>query len=77
VKIRGTFNAACAEHGGDMDIHATSLEVVTPGRVVREPVKFVKLGIALALLALAATLWVAYRRIEHLEMFGPMSAKSK
>ena len=28
VEVAGVFNAACAEHGGDMDIHATELEIV-------------------------------------------------
>lgn len=32
VEVRGIFNADCVEHGGDVDIHATSLEVLEPGR---------------------------------------------
>jgi hypothetical protein len=70
VTVVGTFNAACGQHGGDMDIHATSLEVVTVGHEVREPVKLPKLGVAVALLALAAVLWWANRRAQHLETFG-------
>jgi hypothetical protein len=31
VEVTGTFNAACPQHGGDMDIHATSLRIVRPG----------------------------------------------
>ncbi len=31
VKVTGVFNAACAQHGGDMDIHATALETSVPG----------------------------------------------
>jgi hypothetical protein len=31
IEATGTFNAACPQHGGDMDIHATSLLVVRPG----------------------------------------------
>jgi hypothetical protein len=31
VEVTGTFNAACPLHGGDMDIHATSLRIVRPG----------------------------------------------
>jgi hypothetical protein len=31
VEVVGTFNAACPLHGGDMDIHATSLRIVRPG----------------------------------------------
>lgn len=29
--VRGTFNRACAEHGGDMDIHAESIEYISRG----------------------------------------------
>ncbi len=32
VQVRGIFNADCVEHGGDVDIHASSLEVLEPGR---------------------------------------------
>jgi len=28
VEVTGTFNAACPQHGGDVDIHATSLRIV-------------------------------------------------
>ncbi len=37
VKVTGVFHAACREHGGDMDIHASRLEIVRPGRRIREP----------------------------------------
>ena len=36
VRITGVFHRACAEHGGDMDLHAETLEIVTPGRA-QEP----------------------------------------
>ncbi len=32
VEVRGVFNADCLEHGGDFDIHASSLVVIYPGR---------------------------------------------
>lgn len=58
VTVQGTFNAACAEHGGDMDIHAVSLTVEKPGREVEDPVSVAKLlwALGLSLLALAAFL---------------------
>ena len=37
VRVLGEFRAACREHGGDMDIHATGLDVVREGRVVVLP----------------------------------------
>lgn len=35
VRVEGEFNRACVEHGGDMDIHASSLEVVRQGHAIR------------------------------------------
>jgi len=34
VKIVGTFNATCLQHGGDMDIHGSTLEIVRVGHPV-------------------------------------------
>jgi hypothetical protein len=34
VRIRGVFFRACAEHGGDLDIHADSLEILHAGASV-------------------------------------------
>lgn len=31
VKVEGVFHRACDEHGGDMDIHCNSIELVTKG----------------------------------------------
>lgn len=31
VKVKGVFHRACDEHGGDMDIHCNSIELVTKG----------------------------------------------
>jgi hypothetical protein len=32
IEVRGVFNANCLEHGGDFDIHATTLKIIDPGR---------------------------------------------
>jgi hypothetical protein len=61
VQITGTFNDACKEHGGDMDIHATSLKVLVPGHVVVDPVLPWKVWLALVLVALAGGLWLLER----------------
>lgn len=31
VKVQGVFHRACDEHGGDMDIHCNSIELVSKG----------------------------------------------
>jgi hypothetical protein len=70
VRVRGTFNAACAQHGGDMDIHASSLEVTVPGRRAADPVKPGKLILAVVLTFAAAGVWYADRRLGHRERRG-------
>lgn len=59
VRVEGVFNAACAEHGGDMDIHATALSVVRPGHEVQDPVKPRKVMWLVGVAALAATVVAA------------------
>jgi len=38
VEVVGVLNKACPRHGGDLDIHAESLRVMTPGALRREAV---------------------------------------
>lgn len=62
VRIEGTFNAACAEHGGDIDIHAVTLAVVRTGHAVADPVRPGKVAWALGLGLIAALLFAVQRR---------------
>lgn len=64
VEVNGTFNAACAEHGGDMDIHVTGLRVIRPGASVDDPPEARKLALlaATALFAAATGAAFVYRR---------------
>ena len=61
VEVRGTFNAACAQHGGDMDIHAVTLRRVLPGRHAIDHVRLWKVVVALLLVVVALLLWQAER----------------
>lgn len=37
IEVIGLFNRSCIEHGGDIDIHASSVKVIQPGGVnIRE-----------------------------------------
>ncbi|MHB1341301.1 MAG: hypothetical protein ACYCX5_06010 [Coriobacteriia bacterium] len=63
VTVKGVFNAACPEHGGDMDIHAKTLSITHPGRTAKDPVKPLKLVWAIALSALAGGLWLAQHKM--------------
>jgi hypothetical protein len=56
VKIVGTFNAACPQHGGDMDIHASTMEIVRVGHPVHDLFNTSRAIVALFLLAVAFAL---------------------
>lgn len=59
VKVTGTFNSVCRDHGGDMDIHADTLEIVRIGHPVKHIVNFKRAWLGLVLLGLAGVLfWV-------------------
>jgi PDZ domain-containing secreted protein len=57
VRVEGVFHAACAEHGGDMDIHADVLTVQRPGRDIAHPLEAWKLLCLLVLVPLAGGMW--------------------
>jgi hypothetical protein len=73
VEVRGTFNAACAEHGGDMDIHATELKITTPGHLVADRAKTWKIILAAALSLLAFMVWQGERRSRRSLARGPVT----
>lgn len=63
VEATGVFNAACPEHGGDMDIHVTGLRIVDRGVPIAHPVdstRIVTLGVTLAT-AMLAIVWYTIR----------------
>jgi len=66
VEIEGVFNGACKEHGGDMDIHATSLKVLREGHVVADPTPPWKAILAVVLAVAAGALYWAERKYRHI-----------
>ncbi|MDO8986817.1 MAG: hypothetical protein Q7V14_01135 [Coriobacteriia bacterium] len=75
VTITGVFNAACAEHGGDMDIHADELVVDVQGRHVIDEVKPWKIWLAVVLCLIAALLYAMHRSGEASRTLGPVSRR--
>lgn len=65
VRISGVFERACKEHGGDMDIHATTIEVLAKGHKLNSPIGNLKAGIASVLFipAVAFVFVILKRRI--------------
>lgn len=70
VQTTGLFHAACAVHGGDMDIHAADLLVEARGRTVTDRVQPWKIVVALILAAVSALFWLANRRQHARELRG-------
>ena len=64
VLVRGTFHRACPDHGGDMDIHASSITVVRPGHATPHPVDALELVLLPISIALAAGLYIVWRKRE-------------
>jgi hypothetical protein len=65
VEVVGVFNAACPEHGGDMDIHASTLRIVRPGHRVPHVVsrsRILGAGAMALATALAFGAWLLVRR---------------
>lgn len=65
VKVTGVFNAACPEHGGDMDIHATSLTILRSGYSIEHPVSANRGLAAAGLFVLAGGLYGVRRRAKR------------
>lgn len=65
ARVVGVFHAACPEHGGDMDIHAESLEIVRTGHPVDPPLNRSRLVWGLALMLLSALLYLAKKMAER------------
>jgi hypothetical protein len=59
VKVTGVFYRACPEHGGDLDIHATKIELQEKGYAVADNTEPWKLPAA-TVLAMAAVILFAY-----------------
>jgi hypothetical protein len=58
VAVSGRFFRACGNHGGDMDIHADSLVVVSPGQARDVPAGRAKKQWAFRLLGAVGVLWI-------------------
>lgn len=61
VVIEGIFHRACSEHGGDMDIHATKIDVTKAGHRVSHPFNKGKALLAFGLLMLSGVLFAINR----------------
>lgn len=49
VEVRGIFNRMCEEHGGDLDIHAKEVVVLTPGKTTEHKINIKRVQAAILL----------------------------
>ena len=65
VTVTGVYHRACADHGGDLDIHASTIALLEKGGIIDEPHDLTKEIIATVLFVAAciATVFVAKKVI--------------
>ena len=49
VRVEGVFHRACAEHGGDLDIHANTVTVISAGSSLQMPLSRLVTTLAIVL----------------------------
>lgn len=65
VEVIGTFNRACIEHGGDMDIHTESIKIVENGVPTPHPINERRIMISAVLTLCAFIIFgVTYKKIK-------------
>lgn len=60
VRITGVFHRACREHGGEADIHGTSMQIVQKGKQVKERITMGKVVYTGVLCLTAMLLFAAF-----------------
>jgi len=58
VEVVGMFNRVCVEHGGDLDIHAQTLHIVSAGSPNGRSIDKSKKDWAIKLLGVVALIWI-------------------
>ncbi len=58
VEITGVFNRSCIEHGGDLDIHAKSIKIISSGNQVSHAIDATKIIFASALFIILALIYL-------------------
>jgi hypothetical protein len=73
VEVMGVFHSRCGEHGGEPDLHAENLRVISEGYEVPRTVNLLLLALSFAVLAaaLSAALLLRLRRREPFLGYSP------
>ena len=65
VKVTGVFHRACTEHGGDVDIHCSKIEIVETGHPMNDLISSHKIIITLSLVLAAGIVTAAYLSLKN------------
>jgi len=60
IEAEGVFHRSCLEHGGDLDIHAKSIKLITKGFEIEESISPIKIRVVIIFLIICLTLAVIY-----------------
>ncbi len=63
LRVTGVFSRSCAEHGGDVDIHCSSIEIIKSGYDVKLKTSNAEIIVAAILLFAAASLSYFYYKV--------------
>lgn len=63
IRASGVFQKACTEHGGDVDIHCTQIDVIKSGYTVHEEITSSRVIAAVIFFAAACAVTVVYFRL--------------
>ncbi|ADQ08060.1 conserved hypothetical protein [Caldicellulosiruptor hydrothermalis 108] len=62
VYVKGIFNRACKEHGGDLDIHAYQIKILKRGYEIEEKVDKTRLAIGIMIFTIGSILmWTVFK----------------
>jgi len=62
LRITGLFSRNCTEHGGDVDIHCTTIDIVKTGNAVQDGISATKIALAAILFCAAVLMALIYYR---------------
>lgn len=58
IRVRGVFNRVCRTHGGDMDIHASSLKIISRGKPIKRSISISKVITSVILFSLVVLVYL-------------------
>lgn len=62
LEVEGIFNRACRAHGGELDIHAKTVNVLKRGFMMKEKMDRLRLDTAIGIFTIAILLVVLFRK---------------